>query len=64
MVGRLERAVRVLGMEAATGEDFDHVFVIGLQAPRMPGARRRLMEPIPDELVKERLPAETRDAHN
>src|SRR4051794_5035758 len=29
----------------------------------MPGARRRLMEPLPDELVKERLPAETRDSH-
>src|SRR4051794_25003880 len=29
----------------------------------MPGARRRLMEPLPDELVKERLPTETRDSH-
>ncbi|MCW2990983.1 MAG: ATP-dependent helicase [Solirubrobacterales bacterium] len=55
--------VRVLGMEAATGEEFDHVFVVGLQSSRMPGARRRLMEPIPDELLKERLPAETREAH-
>ncbi|MFL5846657.1 MAG: ATP-dependent helicase [Solirubrobacteraceae bacterium] len=55
--------VRVLGMEAATGEEFDHVFVVGLQSSRMPGARRRLMEPIPDELVKERLPPETREAH-
>jgi DNA helicase-2/ATP-dependent DNA helicase PcrA len=58
-----EGFVRVIGMEAATGEEFDHVFVIGLQATRMPGARRRLMEPIPDELVKERLPPETREAH-
>lgn len=55
--------VRVLGMEAATGEEFDHVFVVGLQSSRMPGARRRLMEPIPDELVKERLPPESREAH-
>jgi DNA helicase-2/ATP-dependent DNA helicase PcrA len=55
--------VRVLGMEAATGEEFDHVFVIGLQATRMPGARMRLMEPLPDELVKERLPSETRESH-
>ena len=57
------RVVRVLAMEAATGTDFDHVFVVGLQSSRMPGARRRLMDPIPDELVKERLPPESRDAH-
>jgi len=55
--------VRVLAMEAATGEEFDHVFVVGLQSSRMPGARRRLMDPIPDGLVKERLPPETRDGH-
>ena len=29
----------------------------------MPGARRRLIEPIPDALVKEALPPDTRDAH-
>ncbi|MCW2968296.1 MAG: ATP-dependent helicase, partial [Solirubrobacteraceae bacterium] len=57
------RVVRIMAMEAATGADFDHVFVVGLQSSRMPGARRRLMDPIPDELVKERLPAESRDAH-
>lgn len=57
------KVVRVIAMDAATGADFDHVFVVGLQSSRMPGARRRLMEPIPDELVKERLPPETREAH-
>ncbi len=55
--------VRVLAMDAATGLDFDHVFVIGLQSSRMPGARRRATEPIPDELLKERLPPETREGH-
>ncbi len=55
--------VRVLAMDAATGIDLDHVFVVGLQSSRMPGARRRLMEPIPDALVKERLPADSREAH-
>jgi DNA helicase-2/ATP-dependent DNA helicase PcrA len=55
--------VRVMAMDAATGEDFDHVFVVGLQSSRMPGARRRAMDPIPDELLKERLPADTRETH-
>ena len=53
--------VRVLSMDAAAGLEFDHVFVIGLHSSRMPGARRRVMDPIPDELVKERLPPESRD---
>ena len=55
--------VRVMALDAATGTEFDHVFVVGLQSSRMPGARRRLMEPIPDALVKERLPPETREGH-
>jgi DNA helicase-2/ATP-dependent DNA helicase PcrA len=49
-----EDAVAVLPMHAAKGLEFDHVFVCGLQSSRMPGARRRLVEPLPDEL----LPAE------
>ncbi len=44
-------AVPVLSMAAAKGLELDHVFVLGLQASRMPGARRRLVEPPPDELV-------------
>src|SRR3954452_12527202 len=56
-------SVRILSMDAATGLEFDHVFVVGLQSSRMPGARRRLMDPIPDELVKERLPPDSREAH-
>ena len=45
------------------GLEFDHVFVLGLQSSRMPGARRVALEPIPDELLHEELPADTRDAH-
>jgi len=56
-------AVRILAMDAAKGLEFDHVFVLGLQSSRMPGARRTLSEPIPDELIRERLPADTREVH-
>ncbi|WP_205696411.1 ATP-dependent DNA helicase [Conexibacter sp. SYSU D00693] len=52
------QAVQVLSMGAAKGRELDHVFVLGLQASRMPGARRRLVEPVPDEL----LSAEAREA--
>ena len=43
-------------MHAAQGLEFDHVYVLGLHAARMPGARRRTLEPIPDALLKEALP--------
>jgi DNA helicase-2/ATP-dependent DNA helicase PcrA len=55
--------VAVMAMHAAAGLSFDHVFVLGLQSSRMPGARRRAMEPIPDGLLHEELPPDTRDAH-
>ena len=45
------------------GREFDHVLVLGLQSSRMPGARRVALEPIPDALLHEELPADTRDAH-
>ena len=48
-------AVCVLAMHAAQGREFRHVFVLGLQSARMPGARRRLAEPIPDALLHEEL---------
>src|SRR6185503_5874588 len=56
-------AVAVMAMQASHGLPFDHVFVLGLQSSRMPGARRRAMEPIPDALLHETLPPDTRAAH-
>jgi DNA helicase-2/ATP-dependent DNA helicase PcrA len=50
-------AVSVLAMHAAQGREFRHVFVLGLQSARMPGARRRRAEPIPDELRHDDLDA-------
>ena len=55
--------VQVLAMHHARGREYDHVYVLGLQSARVPGARRRAVEPIADELLKERLPPDTRDAH-
>jgi DNA helicase-2/ATP-dependent DNA helicase PcrA len=57
------RAVQVLTMHQARGLSFDHVFVLGLQATRMPGARRRAVEPIPDALLREPLPPDSRATH-
>lgn len=56
-------AVSVMAMHAAQGREFRHVFVLGLQSSRMPGARRRLGEPIPDALLHEELVADTRAEH-
>jgi ATP-dependent DNA helicase UvrD/PcrA len=58
-----EDAVRVMSMRATPGTQADHVYVLGLQAARMPGARKRALEPIPDELLKEAVPEESREAH-
>jgi DNA helicase-2/ATP-dependent DNA helicase PcrA len=62
-VERRAGAVSVMAMQAAAGLSFEHVFVLGLQSSRMPGARRRAMEPIPDALLHEVLPPDTRAAH-
>jgi DNA helicase-2/ATP-dependent DNA helicase PcrA len=56
-------AVSVMAMHAAQGREFRHVFVLGLQSARMPGARRRLAEPIPDALLHEELAPDTRAEH-
>jgi DNA helicase-2/ATP-dependent DNA helicase PcrA len=57
-------AVRVMTMHAAKGLEFDHVFVLGLSASRMPGPWRRRGDDVPDELLKESLPeAGGRQAH-
>jgi DNA helicase-2/ATP-dependent DNA helicase PcrA len=55
--------VQVMGMHQARGREFDHVYVLGLQSARMPGARLRAVEPIPDELLKERLDPDSQDVH-
>ena len=60
---RRDGAVAVMAMQAAAGLSFRHVFVLGLQSSRMPGARRRLVEPIADGLLHEPLPPDTRAAH-
>ncbi|HSD78066.1 MAG TPA: ATP-dependent DNA helicase, partial [Solirubrobacteraceae bacterium] len=56
-------AVAVLPMHAARGTAFRHVLICGLQSSRMPGARRRALEPIPDALLHEELPRDTREVH-
>ena len=48
--GDRPRGVQVMAMHAAKGLEFDHVYVLGLMAARMPGPRRRTLEPIPDAL--------------
>jgi DNA helicase II / ATP-dependent DNA helicase PcrA len=55
--------VQVMAMHAAKGLEFSHVFVLGVMAARIPGPRRRTLEPIPDALLKEALPADTKSAH-
>ena len=57
------RAVQVMTMHSAKGLEFDHVYVLGLQSNRMPGARRSALEPVPDALLKEPLPPDSRAAH-
>ena len=58
-------ALQVMTMHSAKGLEFDHVFVLGLSASRMPGPwRRRPGDDVPDELLKEALPeAGARKAH-
>src|SRR5205085_2064214 len=47
--------VRVMAMHDAKGLEFDHVYVLGLQSARMPGARRRAAAAVPDALLREEL---------
>ncbi len=55
--------VQVMSMHAAKGLEFDHVYVLGLMAARMPGPRRRALEPIPDALIKEAVPPDDKATH-
>jgi DNA helicase-2/ATP-dependent DNA helicase PcrA len=59
----LAPAVQVMTMHSAKGREFDHVFVLGLSANRMPGPRRPSGDGVPDELLKEALPEDDRRAH-
>jgi DNA helicase II / ATP-dependent DNA helicase PcrA len=61
--GERPRGVQVMTMHAAKGLEFDHVYVLGLMGARMPGPRRRTLEPIPDALIKETLPPDSKAAH-
>jgi DNA helicase-2/ATP-dependent DNA helicase PcrA len=61
--GDRPRCVQVMGMRAAKGVEFDHVYVLGVMAARMPGPRQRTLEPIPDALIKEALPPDSKAAH-
>src|SRR3954454_14125989 len=50
-------AVQLMSMSAARGLEFEHVFVLGLSAARMPGPFRPEADGIPAELLKGRRPA-------
>ena len=54
-------AVTVLSFEAAGGLEVQHAFVLGLHAG-IGGAARVEVEPIPDALLRERLPADDEHA--
>jgi DNA helicase-2/ATP-dependent DNA helicase PcrA len=61
--GEAPRGVQVMAFDAAQGLEFDHVYVLGLTAAGVPGPRRRLLEPIPDALVKEAVPPDSKALH-
>ena len=61
--GERPHGVRVMSMHAAKGLEFDHVYVLGLMAARMPGPRRRALEPIPEALIKEAVPPDSKATH-
>jgi DNA helicase-2/ATP-dependent DNA helicase PcrA len=63
VAGERPRGVHVMAMHAAKGLEFDHVYVLGVMAARMPGPRRRTLEPIPDALIKEALPPDSKAVH-
>ena len=61
--GERPHGVHVMTMHAAKDREFDHVYVLGLMAARMPGPRRRALEPIPDALIKEAVPSDSKAVH-
>ena len=56
-------AVQLMSLDAAGGRDLDWVFVLGLTSARMPGARLRAGENVPDALLKEALGSDDRATH-
>jgi DNA helicase-2/ATP-dependent DNA helicase PcrA len=57
-------AVEVLEMSAAGGREFDHVFLLGMQASRIPGVAGSRPDPVPAELVDGRAtPSGEADGH-
>ena len=56
-------AVALMALDATAGHDLDWVFVLGLTSARMPGARLRAGETVPDALLKETLGPDDRAAH-
>lgn len=56
-------AVQLMALDAAAGRELDWVFVLGLTSARMPGARLRSGESVPDALLKEALGPDDRAAH-
>ena len=63
-IGDRAHGVQVMTMHASKGLEFEHVYVLGLFAARMPGPRRRTLEPIPDALIKEVLPPDSKAGHD
>jgi len=57
------RGVRIMSMHAAKGLEFDHVYLLGMIAARMPGPRRRSPDPIPDALLSEAVPPDSKAVH-
>lgn len=55
--------VALMALDAAAGRDLDWVFVLGLTSARMPGARLRAGENVPDALLKEALGPDDRATH-
>jgi len=55
--------VRIVSMSAARDSEADHVYALGLHSARMPGTRRATLEPIPDVLLREKLPDDLEAAH-
>jgi len=57
-------AVQLMALDAAGGRELDWVFVLGLTSARIPGARLRAGENIPDALLKESLGPDDRTTHD
>jgi DNA helicase-2/ATP-dependent DNA helicase PcrA len=56
-------AVQVMTMHGAKGLEFDCVYLLGVQQSRMPGQRRGPRDVVPEALLKEDLPEDSREAH-